>query len=137
MKTKKDKKPKKFVEELPVKLTAQEYETHAELLAKQILAVEVLETQKKAAMQDFGERILLAKREQETLRKAIETHSVMKQVECIEEIHFEQNRATVVRQDTGEKVRERAITGDERDQLAQVDLLEDESLNGEQKRPRA
>jgi replicative DNA helicase len=37
-------------------------------------------------VQDFGERILLAKREQETLRKAIETHSVMKQVECIEEI---------------------------------------------------
>jgi hypothetical protein len=135
---KRNQKPKKFVEELPCKLGSGEYETHAELLAKQISVVAALEEQRKLVAQDFKERILLAERELEMFREAVETHTIKRQIECIEEIDFERNRARVIRLDTDELVRERAITGDERAALAQGELIGGDGAESEEKSfPRA
>ena len=46
-------------------------------------------------------------------------------VECEETSDFEQNRCVLSRLDTGEIVSERAMDSDERDRLAQGDLLKD------------
>lgn len=125
-----NKKPKKFVEELPCKLSTVEYEKTAEQLTQQMDAATLLEEQKTLAMQDFKERILLAERALATLKEAVASHAIKWQVECIEEVDFDRNRARVVRLDTGEVVRERALSGDERAQLAQGELpvLEDDAV---------
>lgn len=128
-------KQRTFAQELPVRLTHEEYERTAEKLAVKIAEVDALSSKKKAATKDFTDRIMIASREQETLRKAVETHTEDRMVECTEEADFERNRLIVRRTDTNEIVSERAMDGDERARLAQGELPVDELGNHDEAHP--
>ena len=136
--TPKQPKTRRFAQELPVRLSADEYEKRAEKLAVTITEKDALLEKKKLAAKDYTDRIMIKAREQEALRKAVETHSEERMVECEEVSDFEQNRLVVKRLDTGEIVTERALDSVERDRLAQGDFLTDApSTNGLDPHPEA
>jgi hypothetical protein len=112
-------KVRKFKMELPVKLSTEEYEKTAEKLAAKIAERELVEGEKKAAMKDYAGRLTVVGREQEKLRKIVETHEERRLVDCAETVNFERNLVQVKRLDTEEVVTERALDPDERDRLAQ------------------
>lgn len=113
---------KKVTLELPVKLTPEEYERNAEKLAAKIAEKDSLVLKKKSAVKDFTDRIMILSREQETLRKAAETHAEERMVDCVEETDFGKNKIVIRRLDTQEIVSERAMDAAERDKLAQGEL---------------
>lgn len=128
---------RKFVEDLPVKLSASEYEKKAEALAGAIVNVASLTAQKKIATKGWSDRITAATLEQEKLRACVETHSEPRTVDCIEETDFAHNKLVVRRLDTGEVVRERALEAEERDRLAQGDLPGTDGEDGDDAQPGA
>jgi hypothetical protein len=118
-------KTRRYAKELPVTLSPSEFETKAKSLATKIAEKDALLAKKREATKDFTDRIMIASREQEKLRKTIETGTEERMVECEETSDFDQNRCVIRRLDTGEIVSERAMDSDERDRLAQGDLLKD------------
>ena len=119
-------KTKKYAKKLAVRLDGAEYEKAAEKLAVKIAEVSTLTAMKKESTKDFTDRIMIAAREQETLRKTVETHTKEDSVPCEETQDFDTNRITVRRLDTGEIVEERAMDKEERAKLAQGSLIKED-----------
>lgn len=124
-------KTKKFGKKLPVRIGPEEYEKTAEKLAVKIAEVDKLEASKKEAAKDFTDRIMIAAREQEALRKIVETHTKEEMVPCEETPDFTKNRVVTIRLDTQEQIEERAMDSGERAKWGQGDLVpESSSANG-------
>lgn len=115
-------KSRAFKEELPCKLTVDEHTRISEKLAAAIAERTALEVKKKETAKGFTDDIATIKRGIEKLRDAVEKHEEPRMVECSEESDFATNKVTVIRKDTGETVRTRAMEPEERERLAQPEL---------------
>jgi hypothetical protein len=124
-------KTRKFSEELPCKLSRDEYEIRAELLAKQLKAITAKEEQAKLQAKKFKDELTSLELEKNKLIEALETHNELRMIECEEVADFDTNRIVVRRLDTGDIVRQRPMDGDERSRLAQGELpVEETPKNG-------
>ena len=68
-------KTRRYAKELPVTLTVEEFEKKAQALAVKIAEKDALLQKKKEVTKDFTDRIMIASREQEKLRKTVETRT--------------------------------------------------------------
>lgn len=106
--------PRRFKEMLPVTLTDEELATIAKRAAAARSQVSEHEAGKKAAMEEWKEAISEAENERDSLLDAIAKGTEQRMVECVESKEFRTGVITVFRVDTGEKVRERAMSWSER-----------------------
>lgn len=100
-------------ETLKCLLTADEIREAGENLARLISSIEDLESEKRSLMSDFKARIDSASAERDMLARKIGNRYEFRAVECEEIWDYDTKTVSVVRQDTGETVRERTMTADE------------------------
>lgn len=106
--------PRRYPEILPVKLTESEIADRGKKAAAARLRVAEIEAKKKEAADHWKAKLELAENERDEFLDVIATGSEDREVECIETFEFRAGLVTVVRADTGEKIRERAMTSSER-----------------------
>ncbi len=110
-------RPRNLVLELEVVLNEVERQELQNRLLDKMAEQEDLLAKRKAAGEQFGAQAKLAGQDVRKLSSALRVGRETREVECIESIFFDLNVARVTRVDTGELVRERALTSSER-QLA-------------------
>ncbi len=117
--------PRHFPEVLPVRLTEAEIAERGRRAAVAMERVEQLEAAKAAAMSDWKWKIDGAEKERDELLRTIARGTEERAVECIETFEWRTGTVTVVRVDTGAKVRERAMSAAERQpSLPRVDTTQ-------------
>lgn len=112
-----------YQEPLDVVLTDEEHEARSIRLAEVDRTIDEVQAERKDTSQKHGEHLKQLREEREPLIKAVETRKETRMVECREVHDFERNNVRVVRLDTQETVRERAMEPEERTSLAQGDLV--------------
>ena len=108
------KSPQRFHEFFPVVLTPSEMEQKAAEMTKVLDEIDELEAQKKQATAHIKAQIDGKKAELRELRSVRRAGKEDREIELCEEYVFSTNTVKVVRTDTGEVVRERAMRADER-----------------------
>lgn len=103
-----------FVEALACKLTEHELVAKGDELLAALAEVDELKDEKKASAAEFAAQIKAAEKKARDLRTVITTKTEKRDVEVAEERLYATNTVRVVRPDTGEIVRERAMTSSER-----------------------
>lgn len=106
--------PSRYTELLPVKLTEKELADRAKKAASYRAQITDFETAKKAAADHWKAKIELAENERDNLLDAIADGVEDREVEVVESFDFRRGEVTVIRADTGEKIKERAMTSAER-----------------------
>ena len=106
--------PRAFTELLPVKLTVAELAERAKKAAAARHRIADFEVQKKAAADTWKAKIELAENERDGLLDAIASGSEEREVEVVETFEFRTGIVTVTRTDTGDVIRERAMSALER-----------------------
>jgi hypothetical protein len=101
-------------ERLPCKLTDIELKSRGLELGHKLSELNDLEAKKKAAASTFSSAIKEVNAKIHELGETQRTGTEYRQVEVREERAFESNLIKIVRRDTGEQVRTRAMTGEER-----------------------
>jgi hypothetical protein len=124
-------KKRTFAQELPCSLTKTEKEEFGQKLATIDAQLDNLTDEKKRVVSEFKTKIDGLELERRTTYEAITSGTVKRMVDCREDRDFARNRVAVFRTDTNEQITERAMTGDERDELAQGELPVDEHKNSE------
>lgn len=141
MATKKEKpqrKPERFFQELPVKLTQAELDDRRHSLVDVETKLDQLAAEKERANDAFNDRKSVLVIARKTLLEAINAAQENRQVECEKRVDFVRNREVIIRTDTDEQVNERALEGEERAQLAQEPLLDGDQVAGKKREePRA
>lgn len=112
-----------FEEPLEVTLTDEEHEARSIRLAEVDRQIDEMTQERKDKSQQYGTKIKELKDEREPLINAVEQRKETRLVRCREVPDFERNNVKIIRLDTQEAVRERAMEGDERAQLAQGELV--------------
>jgi len=111
-----------FVEELPVQLKNFEIEERREQLEQVAFKRADLAAKKAITLKTINDEDKKLEITYDQLLDVLRSKTEKQMVECVEEKNFDTNRAVVVRTDTDEIVRERALEGDERAALAQGEL---------------
>lgn len=106
--------PRKFREPLPCKLSDAERIASGIQVAALTAKIDRLKDEQKAAADKFKAEIELVRQECAGFLRELETGTRTREVEVVETFVHENNAVRVVRQDTGELVRERAMTADEK-----------------------
>jgi hypothetical protein len=131
-------KTRKFVQELPVELDLDELEDRRERLVNVELKLDQLEAERTKTLEGLNDRKTTLVLERKGLLETLQAKTEKRTVDCEARVDFERNREVIVRVDTGEQIEERALTGDERHELAQEGMFgsdgEDKSAKPE---PRA
>lgn len=107
-------KTDEFRKELPVKLTDEQWRRKAETLAETMGKHEELEDELDDVKKDYKHRMSVVESEISQLRRQVETHSEIMEVECERLWDFPENTVRDRRCDTGEVFFERAMTSSER-----------------------
>lgn len=105
--------PRRFEEVLPCKLTDEELLERGAELAKVLDAIDEIDAEKKAAVDQFKARVQVQEARARELRTAIESKCEERAVECIESFELRLGVARTTRVDTGEQIRERALRSSE------------------------
>lgn len=106
--------PRRFSEMLPVRLTEAEIGERARRAALARRRVAEYESQQKAAADHWKLKIKTAEAERDELLDAIDSGVEDRAVECVEIFEWRTGLVRVTRADTGETIRERAMTAAER-----------------------
>lgn len=115
-------KPRKFTEELLVKLDDFDLSEKRERLEEVAIKLQDLEVKRTAAIKTLNDEKTKLTIEHEQILKILRSKGEMKPVECVEEFDLDTNTAVTRRTDTDEQIRERALNGEERANLAQGEL---------------
>ncbi len=103
-----------IMQELPVRLTPEEKARKSEQLVKALEDKDGLESAKKAASDDFKQRLTLKDGEVKKLTREVSTGVEYRDVACEEVMAFGRNQVDLIRQDTGEIVSSRSMRPEER-----------------------
>jgi hypothetical protein len=103
-----------WFEELPCHLSAHEKLLKSESLAERLKDVHVAEAEKKDAMEEFKLRLGGLEKQIDKLALEVRTGREYREVECFESASYSDNKVDIVRKDTGEVVRSRAMHPNER-----------------------
>lgn len=103
-----------FVEKLPCDLTRDEKLKKAEEMAEQLKARAELELTAKASADEFKQKLKQLDRTIGDRAEEVRTGLEYRQVECTERGRYRDNIVDVIRIDTGEVVRSRPMTVNER-----------------------
>ena len=95
-------------------LTDDEFREYSSTLARKYSDIQELESQKKAITSDFASRINSATEETSRLARIIQNKCEYRNVDCEILYNYDKGIVTVIRLDTGEEVKSRAMTSDER-----------------------
>jgi len=115
-----------FFEELPVKLTHGEWETQSKLLATKLSEKAKFDEESKAAKAKLNQEEKDRKTEIFKLGREVETGVGDRQVECYEVPDKMKHIFEVIRQDTGEVIRTRPMSQEERATADQTSLFGDD-----------
>lgn len=106
--------PRRFSEMLPVRLTETEIAERARRASVARRQIAEYESQKQAATSHWKAKIELAENERDSLLDTIDSGVEERAVECIETFEWRTGTVVITRADTTEKIRERAMTAQER-----------------------
>lgn len=115
------------VQRLRVKLTTQEKEAKAELLAKLCTDLTELEEKKKAANSDYAAQIKRLKADNQNVVYDVRTGSEERDVETVEKPDWQERIVKTVRVDTGETIYKRPMTKEEQQTRFDIFTREDDS----------
>jgi len=114
-------KPRRWKEQLPVKLSKDERRERGERAAAIMAEIETLEADKKAAAASLKGQIDAKKSELRELGRAVRTGEEYRDTELFEEFEYRTGFCSVKRADTGVELRRRPLTGDERQEKLPLD----------------
>ncbi len=103
-----------IMQELPVRLTPDEKARKSEQLVKALEDKDGLEHAKKAAVDDFKQRLTAKDYEVKRLTREVSTGIEYREVACEEVMAFGRSQVDLIRSDTGEVVSSRAMRPEER-----------------------
>lgn len=103
-----------WFEELPCHLSAHEKLLKSESLAERLKDVHTVDAERKEAMADFKQRADELEKQVDKLALEVRTGREYRQVECFESASYSDSKVDIVRKDTGEVVRSRAMHPNER-----------------------
>ena len=95
-------------------MTEAELQDEQANLLRLLQDIEDLELQKKSVVADFGARKNKLAEMMEESRKKLRSKEVMRSIMCILQFNFTKLVATLTREDSGERVSERPMTGEEK-----------------------
>lgn len=104
----------RFEEALPVKIEASEADARARTLASVVHDHDALLDRRREVMAQFREKIAFFKERMKELSESVQACTEIRPVACVERLNTRQNAVEVVRLDTGEVVRSRAATAEDR-----------------------
>lgn len=110
----------RFVLTLRCKITQAEIQQSGEQLAETVEALEALQDAKSNASKAYDEEIKAKRRTRDALALDVRTGTAERCVECYEQPRWSELLVNVVRDDTGEVVRTRSMTDDERQLVLDV-----------------
>lgn len=113
---------------LPVKLTDAEIIEKARLMSQRSKERNDLEAEKAGVMKNYGERIKKLVGEIHGLSEAVRTGEEPRAVKCTRYFMMQTDRVVTCRNDTGEEIEDREMTGAERQKYKQGSLFEDEEI---------
>lgn len=114
--------PRTFERQLPVRLTTAELEERGWSLAEERKKQRSLESAKKAAADDFKERLEANGEEIDRLAGIVHSKCEYRPVQCHEKRDYKRGVIEIVRRDTGEIVETRVMTDAERQrELREID----------------
>ncbi len=125
-----------IMQELPVQLTRDEKARKSEQLVRALDDQDALELGKKAAADDFKQRLTAKNAEVRRLTREVSTGVEYREVACEEVMAFERSQVDLVRTDTGEIVSSRAMRPEERQEAMEFGPGDDED-DGEEDRAAA
>ncbi len=105
-------KLKTFDEMLECLLTDDERAVKSEQLSKQVIDRRLLKAEAKRTQESFASKIKLADQEIENLALLLEDGKELRRIQCFEREVADVPEIEIVRSDTGEVVRTRAMTAD-------------------------
>jgi hypothetical protein len=129
-KNKKSKTSSLFMQELPVELDVDELDERRNKLVETELKLDALEAERSRTLEGLNNRKTVLVLERKRLLETLNSKTEMRQVECRKEINFDNNQEVITRTDTGERIGERALTGNERSDLAQENFLDGDRPKG-------
>lgn len=106
--------PRSFVEKMACKLSAEELNERGAAIADKYEEAEKLEDVRKIVNDGYKARIALVEQSIRELAGTLKSKTEMRDVELLEEFVFQTNTVRIVRADTKELVRTRAMTKNER-----------------------
>lgn len=125
------------VERLRVKLTPQEKEAKAELLAKLCTDLTVLEEQKKASSADYSAQIKKLKADNADVVYDVRTGTEERDVEVEERPDWKERIVKTIRTDTGEIIFKRPMTDKEKQTRFDLYTRDDDDEPADDPNPRA
>jgi hypothetical protein len=105
-----------FWEQHPVDLTPKEKLLKSEMLAEELHQLDQLDLKKKLFMDDWKASVAEHETKRDELARHVRTGKEYRDVECFESPQYEDSTVEIIRRDTGEVVRKRAMRPDERQQ---------------------
>jgi hypothetical protein len=120
------KTPRSFTEKMPVALSEKDIVGIAGLIEQADAEACALEDERKATNDTFKAKISLAEQRRTDLISKVRSKTEMRDVELLEEFLFATNTVRVLRADTKEVVRSRAMTQNERQEELPLDADQDE-----------
>lgn len=115
----------RFEEALPVKIDASVADERARTLAAIVHDHDALLDRKREVNAQFREKISFYRERMKELSESVQACTELRPVTCIERLNTRQNAVEVVRLDTGEIVRSRAATAEDRQE--EIPGFEDEA----------
>lgn len=115
----------RFEEALPVKIDASVADERARTLASIVHDHDALLDRKREVNAQFREKISFYRERMKELSESVQACTELRPVTCIERLNTRQNAVEVVRLDTGEIVRSRAATAEDRQE--EIPGFEDEA----------
>lgn len=116
-----------FAEPLSCVLTDQEHTARSMSLADVDKRIDTVDAERREVAKNYSKSLKKLREERSPLIEAVETRTETRMVRCREVPNYERNNVTVVRLDTQETVRERAMEAEELDAHRQPSLINDDA----------
>jgi sulfate adenylyltransferase subunit 1 (EFTu-like GTPase family) len=116
-----------FEEPLSCVLTDQEHTARSMSLADVDKRIDAVDLERREVAKGYSAQLKKLREERSPLIEAVETRTETRMVRCREVMNYERNNVTIVRLDTQEPVRERAMEADELDAHRQPKLINDDA----------
>jgi hypothetical protein len=116
-----------FEEPLVCVLTDQEHTARSMSLADVDKRIDAVDLERREVAKGYSAQLKKLREERSPLIEAVETRTETRMVRCREVHNFERANVTIIRLDTQEPIRERAMEADELDKHRQPSLIGDEA----------
>jgi len=112
-------------EPLSCVLTDQEHTDRSMSLADVDKRIDAVDAERREVAKNYSKSLKKLREERAPLIEAVETKKETRMVRCREVMNYERNNVTVIRLDTQETVRERAMEAEELERFRQPSLIDD------------